>query len=184
MSHTSCSCRSSSTAKVWSSLWDSCWHQCLWQWVYNSVSHHKLCDLSVCSIFELSVCLSVRPGPRSSLKQVDAGQTSGFHVSPLLLSLPVLLLPDRVQHFHLCQPANLPGRLIDVHTLTHVHTYTHTHWCTHSLILKLKLCLQGIPRWCFPKLINSKNEVLIPFNTSLIFTQFVPREEIPLCSFF
>lgn len=97
----------------------------------------SLCCVSpVSPVSCLSPRLSCRPGPGSSPQQVDAGQTSGSHVSPALLRLPVLLLPHRVQHLHLRQPAHVPGRLRRTRARLRTHTYADTLMliCAHTLL--------------------------------------------------
>lgn len=106
---------------------------------YPAARPNVLCHTSgLCCISPVSPvsCLSCRPGPGSSPQQVDAGQTSGSHVSPALLRLPVLLLPHRVQHLHLRQPAHVPGRLRRTRARLRTHTYADTLMliCAHTLL--------------------------------------------------
>lgn len=80
-----------------------CSHSC--HTIHLSLSLPVSIHLLICLSARLSVC----PGHGGSPEQVDIGQAPRSDVSPPLLCLPVFLLPHRVQHLHLCQPANLPG---------------------------------------------------------------------------
>lgn len=149
-------------------------------------------SLSPSAPFSPLTCPSIRPGAGSSPQQVDAGQTPGPHLSALLLCLPLLLLPHRVQHLHLRQPAHVPGRLR--------HTGRNTdreagikHNTHHMTMLSFYFCVHTLECWTAPvvlgcKVAEKENSEFYLFLFSIFFGGNLwpvtegEEEEVSLCS--